>query len=321
MDGAPAVGRSRRSSSDEHDAGSAQWRLWGTHARIVVTDPGRLPMAERLVAEYLTEVERACSRFREDSEITALGRAHGYPMLVSPLLAQLITTACTAAERTDGDVDPTVGAALIELGYDRDFAKIDSAATPIRAVFTQPASWSMISIENCSVTVPAGVTLDLGATAKAVAADHCARLVFETLSCGVLVSLGGDIATAGDAPNGGWHVLVQDGPGEPACQITLPAGKALATSSTQKRSWMCAGHRNHHIVDPRTGYPAESVWRTVTVAAESCLDANTVSTACVVRGHRAPQWLEQIGLPARLVDRDRQVRTLGSWPEDPRRAA
>jgi len=84
---------------------------------------------------------------------------------------------------------------------------------------------------------------------------------------------------------------------------------------------MRAGRRNHHILDPRTGNPAEPVWRTVTIAAESCLDANTVSTACVVRGYTAPQWLEQIGLPARLVDRDRQVRTLGGWPTDPRRAA
>jgi len=179
MDSAPGIS-GHRWSYDEHDAGTAQWQLWGTHARILVTDPDQLPTAVRVVAEYLSEVERACSRFREDSEISALGRAHGQSTMVSPLLAQLIRAACTAAQRTDGDVDPTVGAALVELGYDRDFAKIDSATTPIRAVFTQPASWSMISIQDYSVTVPAGVTLDLGATAKAVAADHCAQLVFET---------------------------------------------------------------------------------------------------------------------------------------------
>jgi len=300
---------------------AVSWPLWGTHARVVVTDDLQLRRAHRLIVGYLREVEVACSRFRSDSEVVALTAAGGHPRVVSALLADLVRAALGAAERTNGDVDPTLGAALIGWGYDRDFADIDPAHPSVPAVFTRPARWSMIFVRDQTVTVPEGVHLDLGATAKAYAADHCAQLVAANTGCGVLVSLGGDIATAGDAPSGGWQVQVQDLPGELGTQVALPAGGALATSSTQRRRWMHAGRPVHHILDPRSGQPADPVWRTVSIAAGCCLDANTVSTACVVRGHAALGWLEQLGLPARLVDRDGGVRILGAWPEVADRAA
>jgi thiamine biosynthesis lipoprotein len=153
------------------------------------------------------------------------------------------------------------------------------------------------------------VLLDLGATAKAEAADRAAAKVAERLGVGVLVALGGDIATAGMAPARGWEVLVQDRPGDPACTVRLPAGAALATSSTVARSW---GEALHHIVDPRTGRPAAPVWRTVSVAAYSCRRANTLSTAAIVHGHGA---LDVLGrAPSRLVTPDLDVLRLGGWP-------
>jgi thiamine biosynthesis lipoprotein len=131
---------------------------------------------------------------------------------------------------------------------------------------------------------------------------------------GVLVSLGGDLATAGPAPDGGWRVRVQDGPDEPSCVVTLPAGGAMATSSTSSRRWETAGEMVHHIVDPRSGRPARRVWRTASVAAYSCVRANTLATAAIVRGERAPGWLARLGAPARLVDARRSVLRLGGWP-------
>lgn len=303
------------------DVAGVRWPLWGTGARIVVTDPNLLSEARVLVTDYLDQVELACSRFREDSEITALARAHGKPVEVSALLAGLIRDALSAAEHTDGDVDPTVGAALAACGYDRDFALIADADTPVRAAVVRPACWSMVTMTGRMVTVPDGVHLDLGATAKASTADHCAELVAATLGCGVLVSLGGDIATGGAPPERGWQVRVQDGAGEPGCQITLPAGGALATSSTRRRRWTRGGHSLHHILDPHTGWPAEPAWRTVSVAAGSCLAANTVSTAAIVRGRTAADWITGLGLPARLVGQDLRVRTLAGWPDAPPRAA
>jgi thiamine biosynthesis lipoprotein len=173
----------------------------------------------------------------------------------------------------------------------------------------------MVRLDGRILTVPAGVLLDLGATAKAIAADRCARRVVETTGSGVLVNLGGDIATAGPVPAGGWQVLVCDGDDEPQCQVSIGSEVGLATSSTIHRRWQRAGGQlNHHILDPRSGRSADPVWRTVTAAAGSCVDANTLTTAAVVRGYRALDWLRGLGVTARLVDRDRTVHTVGPWP-------
>jgi thiamine biosynthesis lipoprotein len=130
------------------------------------------------------------------------------------------------------------------------------------------------------------------------------------------VSLGGDIATAGPAPAGGWQVHVQDCADDPATQVSLPAGAAIATSSTVGRSWRRGGRVLHHIVDPATGQPAAPVWRSVTVAAGSCAHANTVTTAAVVRGRAAVEWVQRLGLPARFLDADGRVHLTDGWPQE-----
>jgi len=288
---------------------TAQWAIWGTVARIVVTEPAALPAATAILRAELAVVDAACSRFRPDSELNAACRS-GRTTTVSPLLAGLVRAALDAARDTGGDVDPTVGAALCGIGYDRDFAALTGrVVAPAVRVFPAP-DWRAVELVGRDLTVPAGVLLDLGATAKAVAADRAAAAIAGALDTGVMVALGGDIATAGPAPDGGWRVLVQDRPGDPQCTVRMPAGAALATSSTVGRTWGAY----HHIVDPRSGLPAPRVWRTVTVAAFSCLRANTLSTAAVVRGHRAPTLLADAGLPARLVTADSDVLRLGGWP-------
>jgi thiamine biosynthesis lipoprotein len=164
--------------------------------------------------------------------------------------------------------------------------------------------------------MPPGTQLDLGATAKASAADRCARLVSSRLGTGVLVSLGGDIATAGPGPDQGWQVMVQDLPSDVPQQISLAPGAAVATSSNARRTWTQAGQPRHHLVDPLTGFPATSPWRSVTVVAPTSLRANTATTAALVKGRGALAWLRSTALPARLVSHDGDVATLGSWPRE-----
>jgi FAD:protein FMN transferase len=294
------------------DSATAQWPIWGTTARLVVIDPEQLPAARRLVVDRLAAVDLACSRFRSDSEVRRVQRAAGRPVRVSPLLAELVTASLQAAERTGGDVDPTLGGAMQRLGYDRDFSFVlDGGRLTVRE---EAPGWQRVRLVGRDLTVPPGTLLDLGATAKAATADHCARLVAERCHTGVLVSLGGDIATAGPAPEGGWRVLVEDQPGEPRATVRLPAGAALATSSTISRQWRANGRMLHHILDPHTCRPAPPDWRTVTVAAYRCVDANTLSTAAIVRGRIALDWLRDLGVPARLVTADRDVLTIGGWP-------
>ena len=269
----------------------------------------------------LAAVDLACSRFRADAEIRGLRGGRGQQ--VSPLLAEAIAVALRAAELTGGDVDPTVGAAMSELGYDRDFEQIKPAGpvSPV-GVRTVPG-WREVRLEGSTLTMPEGVQLDLGATAKAWAADRSAARIAQRAACGVLVSLGGDIAVAGPAPDGGWRIRVQDVTGEPGhppegpyALVSIRDG-GLATSSTAARRWQRGGDVLHHILDPRTARPAEAVWRTVSVAAGTCADANAASTAAVIRGRAALGWLASLGLPARLVDATGTVFTVAGWPRDP----
>ena len=298
------------------------WYAIGTAIRLVVTDARALGAARAMLVDDLDALDAACSRFRWDSELIRLEASAGRPTRVSPLLAAAIGASIRGAHQSNGDVDPTVGWAMERLGYDRDFALLPARGEALRVTVSQIPSWRQIELDETAglVTVPVGVRLDLGATAKAWAADQSAERIARALGCSVLVSLGGDIAVAGDAPSGGWSVRVQDVTGDPCATPEGPNGViairegGLATSSTSARRWQRGGEIMHHIVDPRTGRPAEDVWRTVSVAAGSALDANIASTAAIIRGRRATSWLAQLGLPARLVARDGSVTTMASWP-------
>jgi len=296
---------------------SRDWTLWSTSARLVVTDPAQIALASTLADALLADVDRAASRFRADSELQlAAGLLH-QGVEVSNTLADLVRQALAAA-LTDGDVDPTLGYALDAVGYDRDIRLIEDRGVPVRAIVSRRPGWKSVSLVGNRLKVPAHLALDLGATAKAVAADWTATVISAALGCGVLLSLGGDIATAGPAPAGGWQVRVQDAPADPPAIVTLATGMSLATSSTQHRRWTMAGAAQHHILNPRTGRPAEPVWRSVTVAAASCHRANTLSTAAIVRGTAALPWLGDLGVAARLVDAHGAVTLLGGWPPEPR---
>ncbi|MEE1783197.1 FAD:protein FMN transferase [Streptomyces sp. SP17BM10] len=299
--------------------GATSFPALGTTATVLTADHRALSEAERILRDELAAVDRACSRFRPDSELGKVNAAAGRPVAVGGLFALALQAALRAAELTDGAVDPTVGRAVTALGYDRSFAALrpqDAVPLPV----ARPASgWRDVAWDPQArrVRVPRGTTLDLGATAKALAADLACERIAATTGSGVLVNLGGDLATSGPAPAEGWAVGLADDHGAtaPGPVVAIASG-ALATSGTGVRAWRRGGRAVHHIVDPATGRPAESHWRTVTVAAATCVDANTASTAAIVLGPAAFPWLATTGLPARLVDHDGAVTRTGAWPDE-----
>ncbi|MBO9522970.1 MAG: FAD:protein FMN transferase [Nocardioidaceae bacterium] len=293
-----------------------EWRLWSTTARLVVTDPHHLGTARAICDDVLAEIDRAANRFDPDSEISRLAD-DGLPQRISPLLADLVAEATTAAALTEGAVDPTVGGTLADLGYDKDIALVQQGGR-LTARIRRVRGWQAIGLDDSTLTLPPGVRLDLGATAKATAADRCARAVVAGTGAGALVSLGGDIATAGPAPTHGWQVDVQDVPLDPSARIALPAGWAAATSSTRHRTWRQGSLRRHHLVDPATSRPVADTWAAVCVVARTCLAANTASTAALVKGRAGLDWLDRTGLPARVLGLDGTVHRLGGWPEEVR---
>jgi thiamine biosynthesis lipoprotein len=304
---------------------SASWQALGTGVQVTVTDGRQLATARAMLEADLAAVDLACSRFRPDSEIVALDRVMGGgPAEVSPLLAEAIAVALRAARLTDGDVDPTVGAAMNAVGYDRDFSLVPREGPAVKLTVRTIPGWRQVEFDDQArlLRLPPGVRLDLGATAKAWAADRAAARIAAATGGGVLVSLGGDVAVSGQAPDGGWRIRVQDISGRPEDPPTGPSAVVairtggLATSSTAARRWQRGGDILHHILDPRTGLPAAVVWRTVSVAAATCTDANIASTAAIIRGRAAPAWLTELGLPARLVDEAGRVQTVGGWPAE-----
>ncbi len=298
----------------------------GTVASVLVTDPEARDAAAAMLAAELSAIDAACSRFRADSELSRLNRAAGREVGISPLLTQALAAALAAAQATDGDVDPTCGQSLIGLGYDRDFAEVRRDAGTAEITVTPAAGWTAVELDPLRrvARVPDGVVLDLGATAKALAADRAAVLIAAQAGCGVLVNLGGDIRVSGPPPAGGWHIGIADDAGfdglppgsRPAHAIIITSG-GLATSSPAVRAWRRGTAELHHIVLPATGLPARTCWRAVSVAAASCVDANAASTAAIIRSEQATRWLASLRLPARLARRDGTALTVAGWPAEP----
>ncbi|HET7901062.1 MAG TPA: FAD:protein FMN transferase [Candidatus Nanopelagicales bacterium] len=289
--------------------------LWGGEATVAVDgDERELDAAVTAVRRWLDEVDVAASHYRDDSELAGLHRADGRATRVGPVLAEALEVALDAARRTDGLVDPTVGAVTLSA----------PASLPL---VTRAGSWRDVELADvdatgATVTLPVGVRLDLGATAKAWAADRAAGLAFLATGTGVLVSLAGDLAVAGPAPEGGWLVLVTDDhreteqtKGDRAETVSITAGGLATSSTTVRRRTTADGRTVSHVVDPVNWRPVTPVWRTVSVAAPDCVTANTATTAAIVLGERAESWLAEQGLPTRLVSTDGRLVRLGAWPE------
>lgn len=295
----------------------------GTYVFLATRRTADLPVARRLAEAILADVDRTCSRFRPDSDLTRANAAPGSWVEVDPLLVAAVTAACTAALHTGGLVNPLLGRPLAQLGYDRDFAELPEARDVPAVLWSAEAPglerWRDLGLDPAgAIRVPTGTALDLGSTGKAWAADVVATAFAEELSGSALVSLGGDLAIA--APDGDpWPVAISTHPDGPVgTTVGLDRG-GLATSSTQVRRWARRGVRLHHLVDPRTGRSAPEVWRTVTATGPTCAAANTATTAAVVLGDEAPRWLAVRGVTARLVAADGRITTTGGWPADEQR--
>jgi len=292
----------------------------GTTATVVVDDPAAGDAALRLLTDDLRSLDAACSRFRADSELRRLEGLGDRPVRVSALLFDALESACSVAAATAGIVDPTIGSALVDLGYDRDFAGL---ADLVRGDELPPAApapgWWRIGLDRdeLTVTVPDGVHVDLGSTGKAFGADRSAGHIAAVLGCGVLVNLGGDVAVAGPAPAGGWGVGIAShcttSPADADEVVALRSG-GLATSGTTARIWTRGGRTLHHIVDPWTGEVAPSTWALVSAVAATCVEANGWTTAAVVWGEDAPGNLAGHGVAARLVRPDGSTLLVGAWP-------
>ena len=241
------------------------------------------------------KLDRTFSRFRSDSELSRVNAATAEFVGTSPMFVRVLALALDAARRTDGLVDPTLGAAIEAAGYDRDFTELtDDERPPTPAV---PGSWRHVRVAGPLVFRYPGTKLDLNCVVKGLAVDAAVQ----QLAGEGFVAAGGDVAVRGAAvvglPGGG--------------SLTLRDG-GLATSGTTRRHWVRGGDTQHHLIDPRTGRPSTSPWSEVTVAAGSCLEADVAAKAAFLLGDAGPEWLDERDLPGRFRAEDREVAN-ASW--------
>ncbi len=249
------------------------------------------------VAELFAVWEGAFSRFRPDSELTRVNADPHPALAVSPLFARALRTALAVAAATDGLVDPTLGAALEHAGYDADFAALPADGPLGPAV---PSRLREVRLDGLILRRPPGLLLDLNGVVKALAVDEAAALV----RGGGFVSAGGDLAVRGPVDVGL--------PGAGAVRVTRGG---LATSGVATRHWRRGGAEQHHLIDPRTGRPAESPWLAVTVSGASCLDADAAAKAAFLLGADGPDWLDERGLAGRFLAREGDVVEGARWSE------
>jgi thiamine biosynthesis lipoprotein len=255
------------------------------------------------VQRLFEERDRMFSRFRDDSELSRVNRGKGRVVSVTPPFAEMVALALQAAASTDGIVDPTLGDAIEAAGYDRDFAELDPSG-PVRA--GARGRWRDVRVASGFVFRPRGLRLDLNGVVKGKTVDDALELI----SGNGFVSAGGDIAVRG--------ALDVGLPGTGAVRVL---GGGLATSGSAKRRWLHDGAWQHHLIDPRTGSPADSPWAEVTVSAATCLQADIAAKAAFLLGHEGVRFLERRGLAGRFFLPDGDSVYTTNWQSSARRAA
>ncbi len=301
------------------------WRDWSCSVWVTVQEATAddIDRAAAAVRGVMAEVEHSANRFDPRSDISRINTNAGRMIPVRPLTLELVEVALDAARTTGGACDPTIGGALIAAGYDADIDIV--RARMGRPVQSLPAlGWESVRVDHDFnlVGVRSSGRLDLGATAKAWTADRAATRAAAATGRPTLVSLGGDLAVANTGTGVGrtWHVEVGEREGEAEERVDLTHG-AITTSSTRGRRWATPAGDRHHVIDPRTGTCAEGPWRTCSVWAPTAVTANAASTAALVLGEDAVEWLSTRGYAARLVDQEGHVTRVGGWPRSQDRAA
>jgi thiamine biosynthesis lipoprotein len=267
-----------------------RFRAFATDIRLLVSPPA--PLDALRVQMLFEALHRALTRFDAGSELSALNAGAAEERAASATLMRAVGAALWAARASDGLVDPTILDALEDAGYagSRDgeppmgLADALAAAPARRPAAPRPgARWREIALDGARRTVrlPAGVRLDLGGSAKGLAADLAADMLFGHDA--YAVDAGGDIRVGGtSAVPRAVHVRhpLRD---EVAHSFTLAAG-AVATSGLQTRIWRTPGGVAHHLIDPARGVPAWTGVIQATALAPSALHAETLAKTALLRG-------------------------------------
>ncbi len=272
----------------------------------------------------INSFEARFSRFQPASELSRFNRSNGEWVNISADLMEMLDLALHYHGSTNGLFDPSILNDLKRIGYDRSMDELHAGSVPSsQASASQPTpkpAFASLELDhpNRSVRLPPGMQIDLGGIAKGWIVERAARILNQYADV-CAVNAGGDIFFIGEPLDGfGWEVYLED-PRE-ATQVLMPLhvrSGAVATSSTTKRVWKQAGASRHHLIDPRTGLPAESDWASVTVFGASLVKAEVFAKALLIGGAGESQSLLEAhpDLAYLAVDRNGQLRGSQNYKE------
>ena len=290
-------------AADEASLAESSGRAMGTTAQILVTAacPDSAQALADLGMQRVHLLERCWSRFRDDSELSALNRRAGQgPVEVSADLALLVARMVDAWLWTQGAFDPTVLRAMVTLGYDVDFREVaarGAASLPVELLGSP--GMAEVQVAGNLVTLPNHLGLDPGGIGKGLAADIIAGELLDAGATGGLVNLGGDARALGTWCGDPWQIGIRDDrtPKSPVVAEFDMLDQGVATSSSLRRRWQ----GRHHLIDPQTGAPTATDVVQATVFASTAWQAEAMATVALVRGQEAfRQWASSIAYSAYL---------------------
>jgi len=258
--------------------------------------------------------ERTLSRFDEGSELSLLNQSAGQPFRASGMLFEVVEAALEAACLTGGIFDPTILPCMLQAGYDRSFEKLGTGSVK-KSAHEGKCDWRKILLHSADkiIYLPQGCRLDLGGIGKGWAVDQAYDLLKNYSD--FAIDGGGDIRVKGRQSDGTpWNVGVADPRGGKADVAILNVDSgAVCTSTTMKRQWQTGGQTRHHLIDPRTGEPADSGVISATVSAPTATRAEVLAKSALIAGPiRGLQLIEkQPGCQGLLILEDGEVLSVG----------
>ncbi len=292
----------------------SEFRAMGTIISLLLPEERALE-GEQIVRSLFQEWEQTLSRFLPESELSRLNARTGAPVSVSELLYNVLETALEAARGTQGIYDPTLLKQLLRVGYDRTFEDLPPVQFSPQVVGEAGGHWREIIIDpwQRQVTLPFGVQLDFGGIAKGMAVDAALKKLRQREISPALVNAGGDLGVL-DVPAliGVWPIAV---PGlQQFWTIPLRSG-TMATSGIARRSWQQGNTSRHHLLDPRSGLPAQGDLWSVTVVADRCEQAEVAAKVAFILGSaRGAAFLHTHQIAGLLVRKDGTWQAVEPWP-------
>jgi thiamine biosynthesis lipoprotein len=259
-----------------------------------VDDPDEARRLAGLAASEAWRIERKYSRYRDDSVIQGINTSGGAPVAVDEETAGLLSFADRCHELSGGLFDVTTG--VLRRVWTFDGSDRLPTRKQVKALLPL-VGWTRVRWDPPEVTLPAGMEIDLGGLGKEYAVDRTAELLGQQTGQGLLVNFGGDVRALRPPRTGQWLVGIEDPARERTAWRQLSMTRAgLATSGDARRFLLRRGVRYSHVLNPRTGWPVMQAPRSVTVVADSSLEAGLIATVALLHGRRAEEFLQQQGV-------------------------